>query len=218
MKPDDDKFVAVLSSGSHAGLVDEGYCHFLSMTKDHGIVPTVQHHGCLVSLLGHAGCFNEAMEFITEMPCQPDAMLCGTLFPACRVDCEVQVAEHAAHDLLKLNPQKASVYELLSKVYAAAGRWDNVVKIQNLMKERAVRKEAGHSWINVRNRVHTFVDEDTSHFGTEIYAMLRGLSKQMKDADCVTNTSFVLLGRGSAAAARALFLQPQGNAGTQPLG
>jgi hypothetical protein len=28
-----------------------------------------------------------------------------------------------------LDPQKASVYELLSKVYAAAGRWDNVVKI-----------------------------------------------------------------------------------------
>ncbi|CAM6068361.1 unnamed protein product [Sphagnum tenellum] len=50
-----------------------------------------------------------------------DAMLCGTLLPACRVDCEVQLAEHAAHDLLKLDPQKASVYELLSKVYAAAG-------------------------------------------------------------------------------------------------
>ncbi len=130
VKPDNDTFVAVLSACSHAGLVDEGYCHFLSMTKDHCIVPTVQHHGCLVSLLGHAGCFNEAMEFITEMSCQPDAMLCGTLLPAdCEVDCEVQLAEHAAHDLLKLDPQKASVYELLSKVYAAAGRWDNVVKI-----------------------------------------------------------------------------------------
>ncbi|CAK9268734.1 unnamed protein product [Sphagnum jensenii] len=195
VKPDNDTFVAVLSACSHAGLVDEGYCHFLSITKDHGIVPTVQHHGCLVSLLGHAGCFNEAMEFITEMPCQPDAMLCGTLLPACRVDCEVQLAEHAAHDLLKLDPQKASVYELLSKVYAAAGRWDNVVKIQNLMKERAVRKEAGHSWIKVRNRMHTFVAEDISHFQTEIYAMLRDLRKQMKDADYVTNTSFVLLGR-----------------------
>ncbi len=221
VKPDNDTFVAVLSACSHAGLVDEGYCHFLSITKDHGIVPTVQHHGCLVSLLGHAGCFNEAMEFITEMPCQPDAMLCGTLLPACRVDCEVQLAEHAAHDLLKLDPQKASVYELLSKVYAAAGRWDNVVKIQNLMKERAVRKEAGHSWIKVRNRMHTFVAEDISHFQTEIYAMLRDLRKQMKDADYVTNTSFVLLGCGlaaAAAAARALFLLPQGNAGTQPLG
>lgn len=192
VKPDDDTFVAVLSACGHAGLVDEGYCHFLSMTKDHGIVPTVQHHGCLVSLLGHAGCFNEAMEFIAEMPCQPDAMLCGTLLRACRVDCEVQLAEHAAHDLLKLDPQKASVFELLSKVYAAAGKWDNVVKIQNLMKERAVRKEAGHSWIKVRNRVHTFVAEDISHFQTEMYAMLRDLSKQMKDADYVTNTSFVL--------------------------
>ncbi|CAK9215921.1 unnamed protein product [Sphagnum troendelagicum] len=221
VKPDNDTFVAVLSACSHAGLVDEGYCHFLSITKDHGIVPMVQHHGCLVSLLGQAGCFKEAMEFITEMPCQPDAMLCGTLFPACRVDCEVQLAEHAAHDLLKLDPQKASVYELLSKVYAAAGRWDNVVKIQNLMKERAVRKEAGHSWIRVRNRMHTFVAEDISHFQTEIYAMLRDLHEQMKDADFVINTSFVLLGRGlaaAAAAARALFLLPQGNAGTQPLG
>jgi hypothetical protein len=160
------------------------------------------------------------MEFITEMPCQPDAMLCGTLLAAGRVDCEVQLAEHAPHDLLKLDPQKDSVYELLSKVYAAAGRWDNVVKIQNLMKERDVRMEAGHSWIKVRNRVHTFVAKDISHFQTEIYAMLRDLGKQMKDADYVTNTSIVLLGCGSAAAAaaRALFLLPQGNASTQPLG
>jgi hypothetical protein len=88
------------------------------------------------------------------------------------------------------------------------------------MKERAVREEAGHSWIKVRNRVHTFVAEDISHFQTEIYAMLRDLSKQMKDADYVTNTSFVLLGCVSAAPApaRALFLLPQGNAGTQTLG
>jgi hypothetical protein len=85
------------------------------------------------------------------------------------------------------------------------------------MKERAVRKEAGHSWIKVRNRMHTFVAEDISHFQTEIYAMLRVLRKQMKDADYVTNRSFVLLGHGSAAA-RVLFLLPQGNAGTQPLG
>jgi hypothetical protein len=85
--------------------------------------------------------------------------------------------------------------------------------------ERDVRKEAGHSWIKVRNRVHTFVAEDISHFQTEIYAMLRDLGKQVKDADYVTNISFVLLGHGlAAAAARAFFLLPQGNASTQPLG
>ncbi len=50
--------------------------------------------------------------------------------------------------------------------------------------------------------------------------MLRDLGKQVKDADYVTNTSSVLLGRGLAAtaAARAFFLLPQGNASTQPLG
>jgi hypothetical protein len=87
------------------------------------------------------------------------------------------------------------------------------------MKERDVRKEAGHSWIKVRNRVHTFVAEDICHFQTEIYAMLRDLGKQVKDADYVTNTSFVSLGRelAAAAAASAFFLLPQGNASTQPL-
>jgi hypothetical protein len=74
VKPDNDTFVAVLSACSHAGLVDEGYCHFLSITKDHGIVPTVQHHGCLVSLLGHAGCLNEAMSL--SLKCLVNQMQC----------------------------------------------------------------------------------------------------------------------------------------------
>ncbi|KAB1209006.1 hypothetical protein CJ030_MR6G010477 [Morella rubra] len=40
---------------SHAGFVDEGISHFNSMSKIHGIQPSVEHYTCMVDKLGRTG-------------------------------------------------------------------------------------------------------------------------------------------------------------------
>eukprot|EP01018_Ginkgo_biloba_P040201 Gb_37572 [translate_table: standard] len=193
MKPNDVTFVCVLSACSHAGLVDEGLRCFDSMLIDHYITPRVEHYACVVDILGRAGCLSEAEDFINKMPFEPSALVWRTLLGACRIHCSVDLGKRAAENILELEPKNSSAYALLSNIYAAAGRWDEASEVKKLMKDRGVKKEAGCSWIEVRNKVHKFVVRDNSHPQTdEIYAKLEELTGKMKKAGYVPNTNCVL--------------------------
>lgn len=192
-KPDGSTFIGILSACNHAGLADEGHSIFLSMEQAHGIAPTGEHYGCLVGLLGRVGQLSEAEVFINRMPLEPDATLWMTLLGACRLHGNVKLAERAADGALKLGAQNAAVYVMLSNVYAAAGRWDDVVKVRNVMEQRGVKKEPGRSWIEVHNTRHEFVAEDRSHPQTEkIYNELERLNVHLKKAGYVPDTHSVL--------------------------
>ncbi|CAK9191326.1 unnamed protein product [Sphagnum troendelagicum] len=193
VQPDAITFIGVLSACSHAGLVNEGLGYFSSMFQDHGIMPTSTHYGCMVDLLGRAGRLREAEECIKKMPNEANPSIWAALLGACRVYCNVKLAESAATHWLKLEPKNAAVYVLLSHVYAAAGMWDSIVEIRKLMEERGVQKEPGRCWIEVEGKMHTFVADDRTHLQVEqIYAELETLSVQMKEAGYVPDTRFVV--------------------------
>ena len=59
-KPDYITFITLLSTCSHAGLVDKGWEYFDCMSRDYNIKPRMEHYACMVDLLGRAGCLNEA--------------------------------------------------------------------------------------------------------------------------------------------------------------
>eukprot|EP01018_Ginkgo_biloba_P025338 Gb_35268 [translate_table: standard] len=193
IKPNHTTFIGILSACSHAGLVHEGWHYFNSMSQDHCITPRASHYACMVDLLGRAGSLNEAEDFIKKMPFEPDAVVWGSLLGACRVHANAEVAKRAAVHLLELEPQHAGTYVLLSNIYAAAGRWDDVAKVRSMMKIKGVKKRPGCSWIKVKNKVHTFVVGDRLHpQADEIYATLERLSGQMKEAGYAPHTTFVL--------------------------
>eukprot|EP01018_Ginkgo_biloba_P028506 Gb_30190 [translate_table: standard] len=193
MKPDHITFVSVLSACSHAGLVDEGWQYFYHMIQDYLITPSLEHYACMVDLLGRAGHLEEALNFIKKMPVEPDAGVWGALLGACRIHCDIKLGEHVAQRLIALEPNNAGNYVLLSNIHAAAGRWDDVAKVRALMKDRALKKNPGCSWIEVKNRLHAFLVGDKSHPQSEkIYGLLDSLDGQMKEAGYVPDTNFVL--------------------------
>eukprot|EP01018_Ginkgo_biloba_P010381 Gb_31374 [translate_table: standard] len=186
-------FIGVLFACSHVGLVHEGQRYYNSMIKDHGIMPSMDHYACMVDLFGRAGHLDEAVRIINKMAFEPGALVWRTLLGACRIHGNIDLAKHAAECLLELEPEDDATYVLLSNVYAAAGKWDDVVKVRKMMKDRGVIKEQGRSWIVVKNKVHTFVVRDKSHPETEkIYAKLDKLIVQLEEAGYVPNTNFVL--------------------------
>ena len=190
--PDAYSFVALLSACSHAGLVDEGRQIFCAM-KDYGVEPTVVHFTCMVDLLGRAGLLEETKRFISSMPMEADAGTWGALLGACRTYGDVELGELAAKEVMKLEPADASPYVLLSNIYAAAGRWDQVSFIRHMMQERGIRKEAGVSWIEISNKVHRFVVGDRSHpEAKKIYDVLNNLSKKLKAEGYIPDTRLVL--------------------------
>eukprot|EP01018_Ginkgo_biloba_P023999 Gb_36140 [translate_table: standard] len=160
MKPDHVTFLGVLSACCHAGLVNNGWQYFDYMSRNYHIIPSLKHYSCMVYLLGRAGHLDEAYDFINKMPIKPDAAVWGSLLGACRIHSNIELGEHVAECLFELDPENAAPYVLLSNIYAAAGRWDGIEKVRNMMKDRRVKKMPGCSWIEVNKQVYPFLVGD----------------------------------------------------------
>eukprot|EP01018_Ginkgo_biloba_P027409 Gb_40680 [translate_table: standard] len=192
-RPNYITWVAVLSACSNVGLVDEGRHYFDCLSRDHDIVPGLEHYACMVDLLGRAGFLHEADDLISRMTVEPNALVWRNLLGACRIHDNVKLGECAAARILELEPHDVATYVMLSNIYASAGRWDDVAEVRKLMKISGVRKEPGQSWIEIKNKVHTFVAGDRLHPQTQqILAKLEELTEQMKEAGYVPNTQSVL--------------------------
>eukprot|EP01018_Ginkgo_biloba_P001839 Gb_27521 [translate_table: standard] len=193
INPNHVTFVCVLSACCHAGLVDDGRRYFDCMSQHYHITPAMEHYSCMVDLLGRVGRLDEAHEFINKMPIKPSATVWGCLLGACRIHGNIELGEHAADQLFELDPKNAAAYVLLSNMYAAAGKWDNIEKVRKMMKDRRVQKKPGCSWIEVNKQVYAFVVGDRSQPQMQkIYAKLKNLSTQMKATGYVPDTRFVL--------------------------
>ncbi|KAF8663125.1 hypothetical protein HU200_055725 [Digitaria exilis] len=157
VKPNGVTFVGLLSACSHAGLLDEGQCYFDRMKDSYGIEPGVEHYGCLVDLLGRSGQVQRALDTVRGMPVPADAKIWGSLLSACRSHGNVEIAVVAAEQLVKLEPGDVGNLVMLANVYAAAGRWDDVLSIRKAIRSKSTRKTPGCSMIEVDNMVREFI-------------------------------------------------------------
>lgn len=183
-KPDYVTFVNILSACSHMGLVERGWFYFNMMSTNFGIVPRVEHYACMVDILSRAGKLNEAKEVIDLAPIDHGMCLWRILLSACRNCRDYELGAHAGEKLMELGSQESSVYVLLSSIYTALGKLEDVERVRRMMKLRGVTKEPGCSWIEIKSQVHVFVVGDQMHpkIG-DIRAEIRRLCKQMKDED-----------------------------------
>ncbi|KAF5189091.1 Pentatricopeptide repeat-containing protein [Thalictrum thalictroides] len=114
----------------------------------------------MVDLLARGGMLNEAREMVESIPMQPDALIWGALTTGCRFYQNVGLAEYIHYvgkHLLQLEPDNAAVYVLMSNIYVASGKQENVKKIRALMKKAGASKTAGFSLIEIRGTIHQFI-------------------------------------------------------------
>lgn len=179
--PNGVTIVAVLTACSHSGLVEEGLSIFNSMKKKFDIDPGIEHYGCLVDLFCRSGRLVEAKDVIENMPIQPSRSIWGAMLSACRVHGNMELAEIASTELLKLEPEKEGGYILLSNIYAACGRWSSSDKIREIMETKGVKKTAGCSSVVVDGVIHDFVAADKRHPRWEdLFHILLCLKSEMK--------------------------------------
>ncbi|KAJ7290913.1 hypothetical protein O6H91_Y025600 [Diphasiastrum complanatum] len=133
IKPNEVTFVSLISACSHTSLLNEGMSIFEAMVKDFEIVPNMQHYACVVDLLSRAGELNKAVAFIESMPFRPDPAIWMSVLGACQIHGNLEIAQGAFESVLKLNPTNAAAYLLMSKVYAFAGRWNEVAEVERQM-------------------------------------------------------------------------------------
>ncbi|XP_071735858.1 putative pentatricopeptide repeat-containing protein At5g08490 [Rutidosis leptorrhynchoides] len=181
-KPDHVIITTILSACSHAGLVHEGLKIFNSISKVHRIKPTMELYACVVDLLARNGRINDAYRFITSMPIEPNANVWGALLGACKSYNEVEMGCVVADHLLKVEANNMGNYVVMSNIYAAEAKWEEVLEIRRLMKTKDLKKAAGCSWIEVDGKKNMFIAGDTSHpLRIRIANVLCNLDKQVKD-------------------------------------
>ena len=149
VRPTHGTFVGILLACAHVGFVNEGLEYFESMEKVHGLVPEMKHYGCVVDLLSRSGNIDKAYEFIKKMPVAPDVVVWRILLSACKLHGNVALAEIVTRKLLELDPCDSGNYVLLSNTYAGADRWDDAIKMRELMEDGDVQKPSGSSSIEV---------------------------------------------------------------------
>ncbi|XP_052204317.1 putative pentatricopeptide repeat-containing protein At1g56570 isoform X2 [Diospyros lotus] len=186
IRPDQIVFMAVLSACSHAGLTDEGLSYFKLMTDDYNIAPNQEIYGCVVDLLGRAGRVKEAYELIESMPFKPNESVWSAFLGACRAHRLPDLGKLASRRVLALRPRVAGTYVMLSNIYADEGKWGEFARLRKLMRRMGSKKEAGRSWVEIRNEVHSFVVADKLGLHIHlVYTVLDMLVHHMVDADYV---------------------------------
>uniref|UniRef100_J3L4Y0 PROP1-like PPR domain-containing protein n=2 Tax=Oryza brachyantha TaxID=4533 RepID=J3L4Y0_ORYBR len=151
VQPNEMTFTAVLSACRQAGLVDQGKLFFKLMVDKYGLEPTIHHYGCIVDLYAKAGKLEEAYEVIKTMRMEPNIIIWTSLLAACKkfknFDIAVEGMEKAL--TMEIPEENGGLYALISDLYAMGGRWEDVIRVRNLMAERNVRKSRGSSTIRV---------------------------------------------------------------------
>ncbi|CAH9072583.1 unnamed protein product [Cuscuta europaea] len=192
--PDHITFLVLLYACSHSSLVEDGKRIFKIMEMKYNLEPWPEHYACLVDLLGRANYLEEAFQTLKTMKSGPTEALWCSLLSSCHVHSNKELGDIAAKKLLDLKPQNPGNYVLVSNAYAARDKWEDVEEVRFTMKGMGMKKEPACSWIEIGNKVHTFVAHDKSHqCCDEIYRNLAYVTKKLEmEGGYVAQTKYVL--------------------------
>lgn len=154
VRPNYVTFVGVLTACVHGGTVKDGNYYFDMMKDVYGIMPVLQHYGCMVDLFGRAGMLDKAKEMVETMPMKANVVIWGCLMGACEKYGNVKMGEWVANHLIELEPWNDGVYVVLSNIYASNGMWKEVEGIREIMKYRKLVKLPSYSLPGVESGNH----------------------------------------------------------------
>ncbi|PNY07332.1 hypothetical protein L195_g003826 [Trifolium pratense] len=136
---------------AHHRLAQEAIDLFEEMIKQ-GVNPdAVTFLGILSSCRHEArtGLLLEALDFIQNMPVCPNAVIWGSLLSSTRLHGSVWISILAAESRLSLEPGCSATLLQLANLYASVGWWNQVARVQKLMKDNGLKPNPGCSWIEV---------------------------------------------------------------------
>ncbi|GMI83328.1 hypothetical protein like AT2G27610 [Hibiscus trionum] len=191
VKPNDVTFIGLLSACAHAGLLKEGLYYYDSMIRDHGIVPRLEHLASIVNLLARKGETRRAYEFIRSFPMEPGKVVWRCLLSGCKIHKDLVLGRLAAEKILSIDPEDTSAHIMLSNIYAEAKMWDKIAQLRKIMKEKAMKKDTGCSWAELKNKMYSFSSSHSTKFeGVDLVEVLNQLKIHLFDAEYKPDNSF----------------------------
>ena len=193
IKPNGITFLGVLSACGHVGLVEEGWLHFNSMIKDHGISPRTDHLASLVSLFARKGQTQRAFELIRSFPMESNKVVWQCLLSGCKIHKDVALGRYAAEKILSIDPEDTSAHIMLSNIYVEAKMCNEAAQVRKIMKKKVLKKDTGYSWAELKNSIYYFSATHYTQFQeTNLHEVLDGLTAQLFDTGYMPDAMFVL--------------------------
>lgn len=189
VRPNATSFTCILGACSHAGLVDVGKQYFRKMISDYGMVPKLEHFTCMVDLLGRSGLLAEAEEMLENMPFSHDTVGWTSLLSACKAHGDIQLGSRCFDRLIRMDPQQASAYVLMSGIYTAAGELQKAKEVEILRQRAGAEKKLAKAVLEVGRHVHVFT---VGVEGPDTSAKLRSLNLRLQEAGCVPHMDYLL--------------------------
>ncbi|KAK1571841.1 hypothetical protein Q3G72_023926 [Acer saccharum] len=172
---------AVLDFYSKCGLLEESMKTFEEM-DDHDVVSW----NALVS--GHvgAGQTKRAYKFMRSFPIESNKVVWRCLLSGCKIHKDLELGRIAAEKILSIDPEDTSAHIMLSNIYAEANMWDETAQVRKIMKEKALKKDPGYSWTELKNKIYYFSTIHSAQFpGIDLHEVINGLTSQLFDAGYV---------------------------------
>ncbi|KAL7598083.1 hypothetical protein Lser_V15G24943 [Lactuca serriola] len=182
VKPNEITMICVLSACNHSGMVEEGMKWFKRM-EEFGVAQTIEHFGCMIDLLGRAGCLDEAEKLMEDMPFEVNEIILSSFLSACGY---VKDAERGERILRKTHGKEYwndGNYITLRNLYANEKRWVDVEEVKEMMRSKKTRKEVGCSSVIEGGEVWGFASGGGDRLHPEwvsINSMLEMLFVHMK--------------------------------------
>ncbi|KAJ9538622.1 hypothetical protein OSB04_031355, partial [Centaurea solstitialis] len=173
--PDAETFRLVLSACVGINSVQECLQIFKSMKNTYNLDPEIEHYLMVVNLFGNAGCLNEAMEFIENMPFEPTVEMLESLMGFARIHGDLELEDR--------------VREILTMVGVDGVRLEWNRSASNMLEGK-------------KNKIDEYRDVDS--YKEDAGKNLNGLTGQMRDAGYVPDTRYVLHDIDEEAKERAL--------------
>lgn len=140
-------FIAVLTSCSHGGFIDEGLKFFMSMSEKYGVTPTIDHYNCVIDMLGRAGRLIEAHDILKTMPFEANSAAWAALLNGCLIHENEEIGKVAALKLQELEPNNASSFVMLANIYVRRGEMEESKQVLSLINNNGLKKDHGCSWV-----------------------------------------------------------------------
>ncbi|MQL83038.1 hypothetical protein Taro_015531 [Colocasia esculenta] len=193
IKPDDVTFLGVLCACTHKCLLEEARHYFSIMKSEHGLMPRLPHYTCIIDILCRLGQLQEAENLVYSMPFEPDSAIWTSILKGCRLNCRVDLAEHAVKQLCILDPGDPSPYLHLIRIYGLTGQLSNLQRLRNEMSDAGITKRPGCSWIEINGKVNSFFAGDRSQsLSGEVFTYLKVLISKIKEIGYVPDYNLVI--------------------------
>ncbi|MCO5579180.1 hypothetical protein L7F22_033033 [Adiantum nelumboides] len=127
-------YINIFASCSHAGRVEDSKKFFKAMVIVHGFTPTQEHFNGIIDVFGRAGCLVEGKKLLQSMPIHANVTCWMSLLTACGTYNDVDMARDCFDELVKMDPDYASAYVLMTKIYINMNMWEHADKIKQMKK------------------------------------------------------------------------------------